>query len=86
MVKRPSGADAHKTDVVAQSGEEDSLRESSALVQHHANALSHPLSHDELVRLQRRAPPAGGTLGLVRSRHCLARRKDRQAGAARDVL
>lgn len=37
---------------VAQSGKKDSLRESSALDWCHAEARSHPPSHDELVRLE----------------------------------
>ena len=58
-------AAAGSNGLVAHIGEEDSLRESSALDWRHAEALSHPLSHDELVRLQRGAAPAGFALSLV---------------------
>ena len=55
----------HSLGLVAHIVDEDSLGESSALDRRHAEALSHPLSHDELVRLQCRATPARLALGLV---------------------
>jgi len=42
----------------------DSLRESMALDAVHEQAISRPLSHDELVQLQRVAQESGGSLGL----------------------
>jgi hypothetical protein len=51
----------------------DSLRESMALGAVHEQAISRPLSHDELVQLQRIAREAGGSADLDRQGHDLAR-------------
>ena len=51
----------------------DSLRESMALDAVHEQAISRPLSHDELVQLQRVAEEAGVSAHLGRQGHDLAR-------------
>ena len=51
----------------------DSLRESMALDAVHEQAISRPLSHDELVQLQRVAQEAGVSADLGRQGHDLAR-------------
>lgn len=51
----------------------DSLRESMALDAVHEQAISRPLSHDELVQLQRVAQEAGVSAHLGRQGHDLAR-------------
>ena len=51
----------------------DSLRESMALDAEHEQAISRPLSHDELVQLQRVAQEAGVSAHLDRQGHDLAR-------------
>jgi len=51
----------------------DSLRESMALDAVHEQAISRPLSHDELVQLQRVAQEAGVSTHLGRQGHDLAR-------------
>src|SRR5690554_6700103 len=64
----------------------DSLRESSDVGEAHAKAHASPLSHDELVSLQRLAAQARLAVGVVRLRHGLACGEIRQAGTARDLL
>lgn len=51
----------------------DSLRESMVLDAEHEQAISRPLSHDELVQLQRVAQEAGVSAHLCRQGHDLAR-------------
>ena len=51
----------------------DSLRESMPLDALHEQAISRPLSHDELVRLQRIAAQAGVSTDLGRQGHDLIR-------------
>jgi len=51
----------------------DSLRESMALDVMHEQAIFRPLSHDELVQLQRVAQESGVSAHLGRQGHDLAR-------------